>query len=317
MAKTWRTYFPSFVLIVTIPVGFLACHPASNRSELPKKTFVPAGLAIRGQRAILEESFLHRTFAIPIKEATVELGMGFRTNAMTFSGTMPGPVIESSEGDLITLNVPNQGEAAHGLDTHAFLIDAAQYGPVAAGKTLTITRPVTIPGVFMYHCAAGPVTDFHMKAGMYGAMIVYPKKLLRPAIELVVVESALYAKPDAHGMIIQDATNTATNQPFTMMFNGTLEHQPIHVPVGQLVRLYFVNVGPGDAAVHVIGTILDRFYASGNPQNVLENVQTASVPPGAGAIIEFPIPEKGTFLFVDHDNLRFLPYGLALSFVSP
>jgi nitrite reductase (NO-forming) len=302
--------------IGALAIALLTCSPRKGRGPLPEKSFDPAGLAIRGQGAIVKESPLHRVFRFAAIEKTVELGMGFKTNAMTFGGTVPGPVIEATVGDVVTLNVKNDGNVAHGLDTHAFHIDSKLFGPAEAGKTLSITHPVDTPGVYMYHCAAGPVTDFHIKSGMYGAMIVYPKELLRPAREFVVVQSALYAKPDSTGMILQDATNTATNVPFTMMFNGTLEHAPIPVKAGDLVRIYFVNVGPGDSAVHVIGSWIDRFYESGNPKNVLYDVQTASVPPGAGATVEFRIPEKGTYLFVDHDNLRFLPYGFVLTFVA-
>ena len=58
---------------------------------------------------------------------------------------------------------------------------------------MKIERRVDTPGVFMYHCAAGPVTDLHIKSGLNGAMIVYPRaQPLRPARELVVVESGIY-----------------------------------------------------------------------------------------------------------------------------
>jgi nitrite reductase (NO-forming) len=302
------------LLVGGLAFAAAGCSGGRSAAGLREKTFAPAGLAVRGQKATVEASPLHRVFQLTAMEKTVDLGMGFRTDAMTFGGTVPGPVIEATVGDLVTLNVKNDGKVTHGLDTHAFHIDAKLFGPVDIGKTLSITRPVETPGVYMYHCAAGPVTDLHIKSGMYGAMIVYPKKLLRPAKEFVVVQSAIYAKPDAEGKIVQDAANTATNVPFTMMFNGTLEHAPIPVAVGDLVRVYFVNVGPGDSAVHVIGTWIDRFYVSGNPRNVLYDLQTESVPPGSGATVEFRIPEKGTYLFVDHDNLRFLPYGFALAF---
>ena len=52
-----------------------------------------------------------------------------------------------------------------------------------------------------------------------------------------------------------------------------------------LVRVYFVNVGPGVSAAHVIG-----------------------------AIFEFVIPDSGLFHFVDHDKLAYLPLGFVLSF---
>ncbi len=63
----------------------------------------------------------------------------------------------------------------------------------------------------------------------------------------------------------------------------------------------------------MIGSILERFYISGNPRNVAYDVQTESVPAGGGAMFEFR-PPKGKSVLVDHDNLRFLGYGLAIQF---
>jgi hypothetical protein len=38
---------------------------------------------------------------------------------------------------------------------------------------MVIENKVSAPGVFMYHCASGAVTDQHIKMGMYGVTIVY------------------------------------------------------------------------------------------------------------------------------------------------
>jgi len=59
--------------------------------------------------------------------------------------------------------------------------------------------------------------------------------------------------------------------------------------------------------------VFDRVYA-GAPW--IQGVQTFAVPSGAGAILEFYIPEAGVFPFVDHDKLAFLPFGLALAFAT-
>ena len=72
------------------------------------------------------------------------------------------------QGDIVTINVHNKGATSHGLDTHAFKIDARKYGPTPPGTTLKIEKAVETPGVFMYHCAAGPVTDLHIKTGIHG-----------------------------------------------------------------------------------------------------------------------------------------------------
>lgn len=284
----------------------------------PQLSITPGGLVLAGQRNVCGTGPRHRTFLIAAQHAEVSLGLGLKTATWTYGGTLPGPVIEACEGDTVTISVANQDTdpvmgTDHGFDSHAFRIDAAEFDAVAPGKTLQFTAPVDVPGVFMYHCAVGPATDWHMKAGMYGPMIVYPRKRLRSAKEMVVVESAIYGQPDRSGKIVQTTDRANANNPFFMMFNGTVQHQPVPVKAGELVRIYFVNVGPGNSAVHVIGSILERFCISGNPRDVVYDVQTGSVPPGSGAMFEFR-PPKGECLLVDHDNLRFLAYGMALQF---
>jgi len=270
--------------------------------------------AVKGQQAACSGPN-EKTFNVDVIETTVDLGMGTTFAAWSYNGRIPGPAIEACEGDKVTINVNNKGTTSHGLDTHAFKIDARHYGPVIPGKTLTMERVVDTPGVFMYHCAAGPVTDLHIKSGIHGAMIVYPRaEQLRPAREIVVVEDAVYGTRDPKGFIPgTDPAKTLKNDQTFSMFNGRLDNEPVQVKPGDLVRMYFVNVGPGVSAAHVIGTVLDRVYDGKTP---ILGVQTYAVPSGSGAMFEFFIPEAGVYPFVDHDKLAYLPYGLALAFVT-
>ena len=258
----------------------------------------------------------HKTVDLDVIETTVDLGLGTTFAAWTYQGRLPGPTIEACQGDTVTLNVHNKGTTAHGLDSHALKLDARRFGPTPPGTTLVIERTVDTPGVYMYHCAAGPVTDLHIKSGIHGAMIVYPRnEQLRPAREIVVVEDAVYGTRDASGHIPgTDPAKTLKNDPIVVMFNGRLDNDAVAVNPGDLVRMYFVNVGPGTSAAHVIGTMLDRVYAGTPP---IEGVQTFPVAAGAGAMLEFSIPEAGVFPFVDHDKLAYLPYGLSLAFATP
>ena len=278
----------------------------------------PRGLVLAGQRNVCGTRLRHRTFHIAAVHAQLDLGLGLKTETWTYGGTLPGPVLEACEDDTVTIRMTNQDTdpvmgTGHGFDSHAFQIDATKFEAVAPGQTLEFSGRVEVPGVFMYHCAVGPATDWHIKTGMYGPMIVYPRKGLRDAKEIVVVQSAIYGEPDHFRNIVQNTGRTRANSPFLMMFNGKVEHEPVKVKAGELVRVYFVNVGPGDSAVHVIGSILERFYMSGNPRNIFYDSQTQSVPPGAGAMFEFR-PPKGQSVLVDHDNLRFLEYGVAIEF---
>jgi len=309
-------------VLAAVAIALVACGGPASRSGAAS----PAGaagppLTTRNMPAVAGQQKTcagprDKNFDLDVIETTgVELGMGFTFAAWTYNGHVPGPTIEACQGDTVTLNVHNKGTTSHGLDTHAFKIDARKYGPTPPGTTLKIVKTVETPGVFMYHCAAGPVTDLHIKSGIHGAMIVYPRdEQLRPAREIVVVEDAVYGTADAHGHIPgTDPAKTAKNDQLFSMFNGRLDNDAVPVKAGDLVRMYFVNVGPWTSAAHVIGSVFDRVYA-GAPW--VQGVQTFPVPAGAGAMFEFYIPETGVFPFVDHDKLAYLPFGLALAFAT-
>jgi len=270
--------------------------------------------AVKGQKATCAGPST-KTFNIELIEKTVDLGMGTSFAAWTYNGRIPAPVIEACEGDKVIITMNNKGTTAHGFDTHAMKIDARHYSPVAPGKTMTIEKEVDTPGVFMYHCASGPVTDLHIKSGIHGAMIVYPRKeQLRPAREIVVVEDAIFGTRNEEGFIPgTDPARAQKNDQALSMFNGRMDNDAVRVNAGDLVRIYFVNVGPGVSSAHVIGTVLDRVYDGKEP---VFGVQTYAVPAGSGAMFEFYIPEEGVYPFVDHDKLAFLPYGLALAFAT-
>jgi len=271
--------------------------------------------AIIGQRATCAGP-REKSFTLDVIEvADLDLGMSTTFTAWTYGGRLPGPTIEACEGDTVTIVVHNQGTTSHGLDSHALAGDARRFGPVAPGKTLTITRATDTPGVFMYHCAAGPVTDLHIKSGLHGAMIVYPRRQpLRAAREIVIVEDAVFGTRDAAGRIPgTDPARTQRNDPAFAMFNGRMDNEAVRVNPGDLVRIYFVNVGPGTSAAHVIGSVFDR---ASDGRTAVEQVQTFAVPAGSGATLEFYVPEAGVFPFVDHDKLAFLPFGLSVAFAT-
>jgi len=275
--------------------------------------FVAPDLPVLAGQAATCAGSREKSFTLETRDVTLDLGMGMRFNAWTYNGTLPGPVLEACEGDHVKITLTNESETSHGLDSHALRSDTMHFGPVAPNGSMTIEKTVDTPGAFMYHCASGPVTDMHIKSGLHGAMIVYPRsRPLRPARELVVVEDAVYGDRDASGLIPgTDPVRVQKNDPAFMMFNGRLEHTALAVQPGDLVRAYVVNIGPGTSAVHVMGTILDTVYDGASE---FRNVQTYGVPTGSGATIEFRIPEAGMYGLVDHDRLSYLAYGMVIPF---
>jgi nitrite reductase (NO-forming) len=298
------------LLLGALATGCAAPQAANPSGDGP---FAGPGLPVLAGQAATCSGPREKSFALEAREATVDLGLGVRFAAWTYNGQLPGPPLEACEGDHVTITVANHASTSHGLDSHALRTNMMHFGPVAPNATLRIEKTVDTPGAYMYHCASGPVTDLHIKSGLHGAMIVYPRnRLLRPARELVVVESGVYGDRDASGLIPgTDPTLVKKNEPTLMMFNGRLEHPSFAVQPGDLVRAYVVNVGPGVSAIHVMGTILDTVYDGASE---IRNVQTYGVQAGGGAIVEFRIPETGTYGLVDHDRLSYVPYGMVLAF---
>ncbi len=276
------------------------------------------GLALpAGQESTCGNGPKNRIVRLTTEEKIVDLGDGITTEAWTFNGTTPGPTIEACEGDSVKIIVENKGKMAHGFDSHAFRMDPMHFGPVESGKTMVIENKLKAPGVFIYHCASGPVTDQHIKMGMYGVMIVYPRdQKLRPAREIVVSENGVYGEPNQKGRISPSSERMNENRAYIVLFNGSMKHDSVDVRAGDLVRVYFVNAGPYTSAFHIMGVILDKAYESGNPRNVASDVQTFGVPAGSGGMFEFTIPEKGTYMLVDHDKLSQIPNGLAIPIVA-
>lgn len=272
---------------------------------------LPAEWTLAGQEATCGHAARPRKFELKSEERLVELGNGLKLSAMTLGGRL-APVLEACEGDAVTLRVTNAGEMAHGIDSHALRLDTRKFGPADPGSTLVLSAVVTTPGAFMFHCAAGPVTDVHIKSGMWGAMIVYPRKRLPKAHEVAILQGGIFGKPGEGDVIHGDPAMMMRNEPYTLTFNGRLEHEAVRVKAGELIRIWFVNAGPGIASPHVMGTLFDRVAASGNPKNLELDVQTALVPAGGGAMLELRLPEDGMYMFCDHDNLRFLPTGFAV-----
>jgi nitrite reductase (NO-forming) len=148
---------------------------------------------------------------------------------------------------------------------------------------------------------------------MYGAVIVeprngYPTKADR---EYVVVQSEFYAKPapgkqkvDGAPLYVLDGDRLRAAQPTHTVFNGVhngMVNNPLPAKPGERVRMYVLNVGPSKtSSFHVVGTIFDRVWIEGNPDNQMRGMQTVLLGSSNSAIVEYLIPEDGSYIMVDH-----------------
>lgn len=245
-----------------------------------------------------------RTLSLTTSDRTIAIADGVQFAAWTFGGTVPGPVVHVRQGDTVKFTLTNKGTMPHSIDFHAAQTPPNKnYVDVPPGQSKSFDWTADYPGVFMYHCGS-PLVIAHMASGMYGAVVVDPPTPLPPAREYVIVQSEFYVT-GKQGDVQQVDVNKAINgQPDYVVFNGyanQYKEAPLTAKTGELVRFYVVNAGPNDfSAFHVIGTIFQNAYADGNTANAQHGMQTVTIPPGGGYMVEFTIPAPGTYAFVTH-----------------
>lgn len=218
----------------------------------------------------------------------IEISSGVFYNAWTFNGTVPGPVLRVKEGDTIHFTLKNLDPyVPHSMDFHAVhAAPSEKFIDVMPNEEGTFVYPATKPGVFMYHCGTDPILA-HIANGMYGVIIVEPEDGYPTDdeidVEYTLVQSEWYDEHNYDAFL--------NEEPEYVVFNGddfTLKNEPLLAKVGDKVRIYVNNVGPNEvSSFHVVGTIFDRVYVDGNPNNVLHGIQTIMLLASGGAIVEF------------------------------
>lgn len=255
----------------------------------------------------------------------IELAPGVRFSAWTFGDQVPGPVVRARVGDRIKFSMTNRSDEPvpgvrvtaapmmHSMDFHAAMVAPDdKYRSIAPGQTINFEFTPNYPGVFMYHCGTPMVLE-HIAAGMYGMVIVeprdgYPTKVDR---EYAIIQSEFYTKRDPQKrevdgvpLYVLDGERVRSKAPTYTVFNGRYNRfvdQPLTAKAGERLRLFVLNVGPSNtSSFHVVGTIFDRVWVEGNPDNQFRGMQTMLLGSSSGAIVEFVIPEDGEYIMVDH-----------------
>ncbi|MAO07831.1 MAG: copper oxidase [Alteromonas sp.] len=135
----------------------------------------------------------------PIKEyqLTIEKNKltlaGVTANGMTVNGSVPGPTLEFTEGDLAVINVTNTMDVETSVHWHGILLpnfyDGVPYlttPPIKPHSTFQYRIPINQSGTYWYHSH----TMLQEQKGVYGAIVIQPKeKELDYDKELVVVLS--------------------------------------------------------------------------------------------------------------------------------
>jgi nitrite reductase (NO-forming) len=266
-----------------------------------------------------------KTVRLDTTHKVIEIAPGVKFSAWTFGDQVPGPTVRARVGDKIRFIMTNRSDEPapvpqlvaapmmHSMDFHAAMVSPQdKYRSIAPGQTIEFEFTANYPGIFMYHCGTPMILE-HIASGMYGAVIVeprggYPTKADR---EYVVVQSEFYVKPspakqkvDGGPLYVLDGERLRAAQPTHTVFNGAhngMVANPLAAKPGERVRMFVLNVGPSrTSSFHVVGTIFDRVWMEGNPDNQFRGMQTVLLGSSNSAIVEYLIPEEGSYIMVDH-----------------
>jgi nitrite reductase (NO-forming) len=279
-------------------VSYAGIQPANADELAAAHTPYPAALPAAPAGPVAN---VHLT----LKDVTVEIAPGIKYAAWGFAGGAPGPVIHVRQGQRVRLTLTNDGAIPHSVDFHAARIAPnLAFRDVDPGKSITYTFTASDPGVFMYHCGTKPVL-MHIANGMYGAIVVEPKRIPKADREYVLVSSEWYLSAPGTGTPAAfDMAKAHAMAPDWVTWNGYagqyVKH-PLTAKPGETVRFWVVAAGPSfDTDFHVVGTLLDRAWLDADMFHFLTNVQTATVPAGGGGVFDVEIDQPGLYPFVSH-----------------
>jgi FtsP/CotA-like multicopper oxidase with cupredoxin domain len=233
-----------------------------------------------------------REYTLTAVDRELEVAPGVFFQAWTYNGTVPGPIVRATEGDLLRVRLINAGTHPHTIHFHGIHptnMDGI-FEVVEAGDEFTYEFEARPAGFHLYHCHATPLKK-HIAKGLYGALIIDPKEPRSPAQELVLVMNGF------------DTDGDGENNFYTV--NGRTFYYaryPIRVSRSQLVRVYLANLTEFDLinSFHLHADFF-RYQATGTGDH-WEYTDTVMQCQGQRGVLEIEFAQTGTFMFHAHQS---------------
>jgi nitrite reductase (NO-forming) len=281
-------------------------------------------------------------FTLTIQEKQVVIDDdGTKFQAMTFNGSMPGPMMIVHEGDYveITLINPETNTMPHNIDLHAATgaLGGAALTLVNPGEQAVLRWKATRAGVFVYHCAPeGAMIPWHVVSGMHGTVMVLPRDGLKDAAGnplrydrlYYVGENDLYVPRDENGKFKTYET-VAESYPDTLevmrrlipshvVFNGRVGaltgKNAMTAKVGETVLIVHSQANR-DTRPHLIGGHGDYVWETGkfaNPPQV--DLETWFVRGGSAGAALYTFRQPGIYAYVNHNLIEAVELGATAHF---
>ena len=281
-------------------------------------------------------------FRLVIEEKEIVIDeQGTKFQAMTFGGSIPGPLMVVHEGDYIevTLVNPDTNTMPHNIDFHAATgaLGGGELTLINPGEQVILRWKATRSGVFVYHCApGGPMIPWHVVSGMSGAVMVLPRDGLKDANGkplhydrvYYIGENDFYVPRDAKGKFksYKSAGDAYTDMvevmrkliPTHVVFNGRVGaltgKNAMTANVGETVLIVHSQANR-DSRPHLIGGHGDYVWETGKFANRPEtNLETWFIRGGSAGAALYTFRQPGIYAYVTHNLIEAVELGATAHF---
>ncbi len=281
------------------------------------------------------------TLEIIEKLMVVDEDTGASVWALTYNGSVPGPLIICHEGDYIELTLRNREDSnmEHNIDFHASTgaLGGGGLTHVLPGEETVLRWKATRAGCFTYHCApGGAMIPYHVTHGMNGGLMVLPRdglkdkdgNPLRYDKIAYIGEQDYYLPKDENGdyIVYESAGEDYSDYLETMaslipthcVFNGAVGaltgEGALKFKVGDTV-LMIHNQSNRDTRPHLIGGHADYMWPASFHDAPLTNMETWFVPGGSAIAAMYTLLQPGVYAYVNHNLIEASLLGATAHFV--
>ncbi len=281
-------------------------------------------------------------FTMTIEEKKIILdAKGTEVHAMTFNGSVPGPLMVVHQDDYVELTLinPATNSMPHNIDFHSATgaLGGAGLTLVSPGEKVILRFKATKAGVFVYHCAPPGMVPWHVVSGMNGAIMVLPREGLTDGKGkdltydriYYVGEQDFYVPRDEKGNFKKYETIgeayaemvevMRTLTPTHVVFNGAVGaltgDNALKAAVGERVLIVHSQANR-DTRPHLIGGHGDYVWATGKFRNPPDlDQETWFIPGGTAGAAYYTFQQPGVYAYVNHNLIEAFELGAAGHFV--
>ena len=273
-----------------------------------------------------------------IEEKEIEVAPDAFIQAMTFNGSVPGPLIVVHEGDYVELTLinPKTNTLQHNIDFHASTgaLGAGDLTKVSPGQEVKIRFKATRPCVFIYHCAPGGVMiPWHVVSGMNGAIMVLPREGLKDEKgnpvkydkAYYIGEQDYYLPKDRDGKYIRfNSPLEGFAKTIEVMIGLIPSHEVFNGKVGALTGENALTANVGETVLfihsqanrqsnpHLIGGHGDLVWERGSFNDKPEtNLETWLIAAGSAGAMLYTFQQPGLYVYLNHNLIEAILLGAA------